>query len=128
MRPKRICLCVGPDAAALGVLAFMLRTNGYAVLEAATARAALSVAGQNCFDLLICFNGIDDQTSDGLICKVKELCPKKPLILIRQAAEASDTCPADAHVIQPWNAMELLEQVRVMTARKREPRPGTAAL
>ena len=127
MRPKRICLCVGTDAAALGVLVFMLRTKGYAVLEAATAEAALSVAGQNDFDLLICFNGIDGQTGDGLICKVKELYPEKPAILIRQTAEASDTCSANAQVVQPWNAMELLERVKVMTARKRGPRPGPAA-
>jgi len=122
MRPKKICLCAGSDGNTLSVLVFLLNTMGYCAIEAASEKEAAVFASENQVDILLSLNEIKGSTGDRLIHIIKKICPATPSILIRPAADANPGCQADAQIDKPWNAAELLERVKVMTARKRGPK------
>ena len=127
MRPKKVILCVDDSEQELSVLRFMLSTNGYRALGAANAQEAVSVLASVQVDLALV--GFSMQPSHGkpLVERMKRTAAHVPVILLGdpgvQGAEihAADACLAR----KSCSAQQLLERVKVMSARKRGPRKGS---
>lgn len=128
MRPKKAILCVDDDANALSVLTFMLVTNGYRVLAASSGVEAIALFSANAVDLVLTDHAMPKMSGDQLVLKLKTIARHVPMVIMgdpqkmngqvhgADALLSKKTCPA----------MELLERVKIMSARKRGPRKGLA--
>ena len=128
MRPKKVLLCVMPDPEMLGVLSFMLTTNGYRALTANTAAEAAANFTSDHFDLLLV---TQDQLKSGgphsgaeLINSFKALQPGIHTLLFYENGKLPMDSPADICVALPCRAADLLERIKVLSARKRGPHKG----
>ena len=129
MRPKKVLLCVMPDPEMLSMLSFMLTTNGYRVLTANTAVEAMVKFNGYHFDLLLVTQDQQNLAPDSLsgellINRFKALQPGIHTLLFYEDGKLPIDSPADICVALPWRAVELLERIKVITARKRGPAKG----
>ena len=126
MRPKKVILCVNPNEQELSVLTFMLTTNGYRVLAASSGQEAISMFTGEQVDLVLADNALPQMNGRQLVERLKRMAGHVPMILLgdpqtmggeihlADALLAKKNCPAQ----------ELLERVKIMSARKRGPRKG----
>ena len=124
MRPKKVLLCVMPDPEMLSTLRFLLTTNGYRVLAANTAVEATAKFTTHHVDLLLVTQDQQKPTPDSpsgevLINRLKALQPGIHTLLFYEDGKLPMDSPADICVALPWRAADLLERVKVFTARKR---------
>jgi CheY-like chemotaxis protein len=127
MRPKKIILCVDDNEQDLSVLKFMLATNGYRVFAATTGKDAIAIFAETTVDLVLADFGMPQMNGDQLLERLKGLAPHVPMILLGDPQKmGGETHAADA-VLPKKNCspQELLERIKVMSARKRGPRKGT---
>ncbi|MGA2570789.1 MAG: response regulator [Terracidiphilus sp.] len=127
MRPKKIILCVNDNVQELSVLRFMLATNGYRVLAASNsqeATAVLATAPQ--IDLVLADTTVSQINGVQLAERLKRAKPSVPMILFGDAqAVSGEMHVADAVLARKsCSTQELLERIKVMSARKRGPRKG----
>lgn len=122
MRPRKKILLLGANELRISVRKFMLDTNGFAVTPAATAPEAFALLRTSRYDLVLCelpFDGVGrvlDQVYDiDPDIRTVMLKPKNQEYPLDVAVSATlaDDCPA----------LELLERIKVIVARKRGPRP-----
>lgn len=127
MRPKKIILCVDSNEQELSVLSFMLSTNGYKVLAATSAHDAEDLFGDNQVDLVLADSNLPQSSGDQLVRKLKQMASHVPMILLGDPAKMNGQLhAADALLAKKaCSPMELLERVKMMSARKRGPRKGT---
>jgi two-component system, OmpR family, response regulator CpxR len=127
MRPKKIILCVDSNEQELSVLSFMLSTNGYKVLAATTARDAEEMFGENQVDLVLADAGLQQSSGDQLVRRLKQMASHVPMVLLGDPAKMNGQLhAADALLAKKvCTPMELLERIKIMSARKRGPRKGT---
>jgi CheY-like chemotaxis protein len=130
MRPKKVILLVDDNEKDGSTLKFMLVTNTYRVLAAHSPAEALGVFASNRVDLVLAsfhFRG-PAGTPNGieLIDKLKALGPHTPMVLLCDPGKVQDqTHRADRLVSKATcSALDLLDIVRVLCARKRGPRKG----
>jgi two-component system response regulator CpxR len=124
MRPRKTILVVNANEDELGVQQYMLQVRGYRVMVAHDAAAALALAALG-VDLVLGF-------ADGMLKDWKELAegmkrdqPNLPILLVTKLDSAymrGALAPAADTVEVRTNAMDLVERVRTVIARKRGPR------
>jgi two-component system, OmpR family, response regulator CpxR len=127
MRPKKIILCVDDNEQELSVRKFMLSTNGYRVLAATSGEEAIERFNEAQVDLVLADYAMPRMNGAELIAKLKQLAAHVPMILLADAQQLnSEPHRADA-VLGKKNCspVELLERIKIMSARKRGPRKGT---
>jgi CheY-like chemotaxis protein len=127
MRPKKVILCVDDNEQELSVLKFTLATNGYRVLAASNGQEAISVfATAPQIDLVLADTNMPHMSGMQLAERLKRIRSHVPMILLGDAQAANgDIHVADAVLARKnCSSFELLERVKVMSARKRGPRKG----
>ena len=126
MRPKKIILCVDDNEQNLSVLKFMLVTNGYRVVSAPTGQEAIEIFKENPVDLVVADFGMPQMNGNQLVDRLKRLAPHVPMILLGDPQRpGSDIHAADALLAKKsYLPQELLERIKIMSARKRGPRKG----
>jgi CheY-like chemotaxis protein len=127
MRPKKVILCVDDNEQELSVLKFMLATNGYRVLAASNGQEAISVfATAPLIDLVLADTTMPQMSGGQLVERLKRMRSHVPMILLGDAHAANgEMHVADAVLARKTcSTQELLERIKVMSARKRGPRKG----
>ncbi|MDE3200838.1 MAG: response regulator [Acidobacteriota bacterium] len=126
MRPKKVILCVDENEHELSVLSFMLSTNGYRVLSAAKAAQAEELFAENQVDLVLADFSRPNSSGDQLVRRLKQIAQHVPMILLADPSRMNGQIhAADAMLARKaCSPMELLERIKVMSARKRGPRKG----
>ena len=127
MRPKKIILCVDDNEQELSVLKFMLVTNGYRVVAANTGQEAIGIFADIAVDLVLSDYAMPQMNGDQLVNRLKQIAAHVPMILLGDPQKMGDQLHgADALLAKKTcSPQELLERIKVMSARKRGPRKGT---
>ena len=132
MRPKNVILCVDDNEQELSVMSFMLETHGYRVLPVTNSAEALTIlaavfAGGGIIDLVLSDFAMPVMNGSQLINHLKGIASHIPMILLGDpTAYAGQVHRADALLSKKLTTPEeLLERVKMMSARKRGPRKGT---
>jgi CheY-like chemotaxis protein len=127
MRPKKTILCVDDNEQTLSVRKFMLETRGYRVLTAINGPEAIDLFSSRSVDLVLTDLGLPQMDGNMLIGHLKEISPEVPMILTSDTVRAGERPHrADAFLSKGCcSPAELVERIRVMSARKRGPRKAT---
>ena len=127
MRPKKIILCVDDNEQELSVLKFMLATNGYRVVSALTGQEAIGIFAEIPVDLVLADFAMPQMNGCQLVDRLKEIAAHVPMVLLGDPQKMSSEMHAADALLAKKNcsAQELLERIKVMSARKRGPRKGT---
>jgi two-component system response regulator CpxR len=127
MRPKKVILCVDDNEQELSVLTFMLSTNGYRVLSAANGKEAIGMFADTAVDLVLTDFAMPHMNGCQLVQQLKQMAHHIPMILLGDPQKmGSDLHPADALLPKKnCTSQELLEKIKLMSARKRGPRKGS---
>jgi two-component system, OmpR family, response regulator CpxR len=130
MRPKKIILCVDDNEQELSVLKFMLTTNGYKVVSASTGQEAINVFTETQVDLVLTDFNMPQMNGGQLVSRLKRIASHVPMILLGDPQASAGTIHvADAMLAKKnCSPQELLERIKVMSARKRGPRKGAQRL
>ena len=130
MRPKKVILCVDDSEQDLSVLKFMLVTNGYRVLAANSGQEAISLFQENAVDLVLADHSMPQMSGDQLVTKLKQIASHVPMVLLGDPQKMNGQIHgADALLAKKTcTPQELLERVKLMSARKRGPRKGVHRL
>ncbi len=127
MRPKKVILCVDDNEQELSVLKFMLATNGYRVLAASNGQEAIAVFSTTPqIDLVLADTHMPQMSGIQLAERLKRMRSHVPMLLLGDAqAVGGEMHVADAVMARKnCTSFELLERVKLMSARKRGPRKG----
>lgn len=126
MRPKKVILVVDDNEQDLSVLKFMLATNGYRVLSSSTGQEAIDAFAANQVDLVLADYAMPQMNGNQLVGRLKQIAPHVPMILLGDPQKsAGEIHAADALLAKKsCSAQELLERIKIMSARKRGPRKG----
>jgi len=127
MRPKKIILCVDDNEQELSVLKFMLETNGYRVVSATNGQDAIGIFTENSVDLVLSDYAMPQMNGNQLVDRLKQIASHVPMILLGDPQRmGGDMHAADALLAKKnCSPQELLERIKIMSARKRGPRKGT---
>jgi CheY-like chemotaxis protein len=130
MRPKKIILCVDDNEQELSLLKFMLATNGYRVVSASTGQEAIGVFSRTQVDLVLADFAMPAMDGNQLVARLKRMGPHVPMILLGDPQKmGSEMHAADALLAKRnCSPQELLERIKIMSARKRGPRKGALRL
>lgn len=126
MRPKKIILCVDDNEQDLSVLKFMLMTNGYRVLSASNGHDAIGLFADAAVDLVLSDFTMPQMNGDQLVIRLKQISAHVPMILLGDPQKNGDQLHG-ADILLPKKSCsphELLERIKIMSARKRGPRKG----
>ena len=130
MRPKKVILCVDDNEQELSVLKFMLSTNGYRVLSATSGQEAIGIFAEIQADLVLADFAMPQMNGSQLVDRLKLIAGHVPMILLGDPQKmAGEMYAADALLAKKnCSPQELLERIKVMSARKRGPRKGTVRM
>jgi two-component system response regulator CpxR len=129
MRPKKIILCVDDNEQDLSVLKFMLATNGYRVVSANNGQDAIGIFSDIAVDLVLSDFTMPQMNGDQLVSRLKQIAAHVPMILLGDPQKTGEFHGADALLPKKTcSPQELLERVKIMSARKRGPRKGAPRL
>lgn len=126
MRPKKIILCVNDNEQELSVMSFMLNTNGYRVVSATNGQEAIELFSGMQVDLVLADYSMPQMNGNQLVNRLKQIASHVPMILLGDPqAMNGQIHVADALLAKKQcSPQELLERVKIMSARKRGPRKG----
>jgi two-component system response regulator CpxR len=126
MRPKKIILCVDDNEQELSVLKFMLTTNGYKVVSASTGQEAITVFTATQVDLVLADFNMPQMNGGQLVGRLKHIASHVPMILLGDPQVTGGAIHVADAMLAKKNCSphELLERIKVMSARKRGPRKG----
>jgi CheY-like chemotaxis protein len=130
MRPKKVILCVDDNELELSVLKFMLATNGYRVVSAANGQEAITLFAENAVDLVLVDHAMPQMTGSQVVERLKQIASHVPMILLGDPQRmAGEMHSADALLAKKnCTPQDLLERIKVMSARKRGPRKGSVRM
>ena len=130
MRPKKVILCVDDNEQELSVLKFMLATNGYKVVSACNGHDAISIFSENSVDLVLADFSLPQMNGIQLVERLKHISAHVPMILLGDPQRMGGMMHAADALLAKKNCspQELLERIKVMSARKRGPRKGSQRL
>lgn len=128
MRPKKNILCVDDNEQTLSVRKFLLETRGYRVYTAVSGQEAIAIFSTTHIDLVLSDLGLPQMDGNALIGHLKEMGPEVPMILTSDTVRAGErTHGADAFLAKGCcGPAEIVERIRVMSARKRGPKKASA--
>jgi CheY-like chemotaxis protein len=126
MRPKKIILCVDDNEQELSVLKFMLATNGYRVVSATNGKDAIDIFADTQVDLVLTDFSMPQMNGGQLVDRLKQMAAHVPMIMLGDPQRMGSEMHAADVLLTKKNCspVELLERVKVMSARKRGPRKG----
>src|ERR1035441_5793976 len=126
MRPKKVILCVDDNEQELSVLKFMLATNGYRVISACNGQDAIGIFVETPVDLVLADFAMPQMNGCQLVERLKQIAAHVPMILLGDPQKmGGEMHSADALLAKKnCTPQELLERIKVMSARKRGPRKG----
>jgi CheY-like chemotaxis protein len=126
MRPKKIILCVDDNEQELSVLTFTLSTNGYRVVSATNAEEAINIFADTQVDLVLTDYAMPRMNGAQLVGRLKQIGPHVPMILLGDPQRMGGEIHAADALLAKKNCspQELMERIKVMSARKRGPRKG----
>jgi CheY-like chemotaxis protein len=127
MRPKKIILCVDDNEQELSVLKFMLATNGYRVVSASNGQAAIEIFAETAVDLVLADYAMPQMNGSQMVERMKQIASHVPMILLGDPLRmGGEIHGADALLAKKsCSPQELLERIKLMSARKRGPRKGS---
>ena len=127
MRPKKIILCVNDNEQELSVMTFMLNTNGYRVVPATNGQEAIELFSGMQVDLVLADYAMPQMNGAQMVSRMKQIASHVPMILLGDPQSMGGQIHlADALLAKKQcSPQELLERVKIMSARKRGPRKGT---
>ena len=127
MRPKKIILCVNDNEQELSVMSFMLNTNGYRVVPATNGLDAIELFSGMQVDLVLADHTMPHMNGNQLVNRLKQIASHIPMILLGDPqAMCGQIHVADALIAKKQcSPQDLLERIKIMSARKRGPRKGT---
>ena len=127
MRPKKVILCVDDNENDLSVMSFMLSTNGYKVLPATNAREAIGIFSTNQIDLVLADMKMQQMNGGQLVERLKQIGRHVPMILLGDPQKMNGAIHSADFLLakKGGSNQELLERIKVISARKRGPRKGT---
>jgi CheY-like chemotaxis protein len=131
MRPKKVLLCVDDNEQELSVLKFMLETNGYRVLTALNGQEAVAIfASTPQVDLVLTDSQMPQMSGNQLVTRLKRMAAHVPMILLGDGQSPNgELHAADALIVRKnCSTQDLLERIKLMSARKRGPRKGAQRL
>lgn len=105
----------------------MLSTNGYRVMPATSGQEAISIFAKTQVDLVLADYAMPGMSGHQLVNRLKQIAGHVPMILLGDPqAMSGEIHAADALMAKKnCSSQELLERIKVMSARKRGPRKGT---
>ena len=108
-------------------MSFMLNTNGYRVVPAANGQQAIELFSSMQVDLVLADYGMPQLNGTQLVNRLKQIASHVPMILLGDPQTmAGQIHMADALLAKKQcSPQELLERIKIMSARKRGPRKGT---
>ena len=126
MRPKKVILCVDDNEQELSVMSFMLATNGYRVVPATSGQEAIGIFAGMQVDLVLADFAMPQMNGHQLVNRLKQIAGHVPMILLVDPQAMSGEIHAADALLQKkhCSSQELLERIKVMSARKRGPRKG----
>lgn len=126
MRPKKVILCVDHHEQDLSVLSFMLSINGYRVLAAASHAQALELFAGQAVDLVLADCSNTHLEGIQLVARLKQSASHVPMVLLGDPQKlGAHVHAADAvFAKKSISTQELLERIKILSARKRGPRKG----
>lgn len=127
MRPKKIILCVNDNEQELSVMSFMLNTNGYRVVPATNGQEAIELFSGMQVDLVLADYAMPQMNGAQMVSRMKQIASHVPMILLGDPQSLGGQIHlADALLAKKQcSPQELLERIKIMSARKRGPRKGT---
>ena len=127
MRPKKVILVVDDNEQELSVLKFMLSTNGYRVLAANSGEEAIELFSGVATDLVLADDGMPQMSGRQLVGRLKQIGPHVPMLLLGDPARMGGEIHAADAVLtkKSCTPQEMLERIKIMSARKRGPRKGS---
>ena len=130
MRPKKIILCVDDNEQELSVLKFMLATNGYRVVSATNGQEAIGIFADTAVDLVLSDFAMPQMNGDQLVTRLKQMAAHIPMILLGDPIKMGDQMHGADALMAKKNCtpQELLERIKIMSARKRGPRKGSTRI
>lgn len=130
MRPKKIILCVDDNEQDLSVLKFMLSTNGYRVISANNGADAIDIFADTAVDLVLSDYAMPQMNGAQLVNRLKQIASHVPMILLGDPQKMGDHMHGADALLAKKNCspQELLERIKVMSARKRGPRKGSTRI
>jgi DNA-binding response OmpR family regulator len=122
MRPKKVMLILAPDCDSRATMKFTLETWGYLAIVVDALPEATQTASESAFDLVIAspdFLGIK-----GALKALRAINPHVPQLLIAPGRKESPAdLVADATMYGFFSQEEFRARIKVLSARKRGPRP-----
>ena len=108
------------------MLKFMLATNGYRVVSATNGQEAIGIFAETPVDLVLTDFGLPQMNGCQLVERLKQIAGYVPMILLGDPQRMSGQMhTADALLAKKnCSPQDLLERIKVMSARKRGPRKG----
>ncbi len=127
MRPKKIILCVNDNEQELSVMSFMLNTNGYRVVPATNGQEAIDLFSGMLVDLVLADYTMPQMNGNQLVNRLKQIASHVPMILLGDPQTMGGQIhAADALIAKKQcSPQDLLERIKIMSARKRGPRKGS---
>jgi two-component system, OmpR family, response regulator CpxR len=124
MRPKKRILLIAIDENEIGPLRLVLVTHAYHVLYVEDLRRALLEATAGIVDLVLILQPTPKET-EAILAELKKIMPHVPMIAFGDPAKPIwQLRSAEAVVANNIAPFELLERIKVMSARKRGTRKG----
>ena len=129
MRPRKVVLILHSNERQLSVLACTLYVNGYRVLKASTEQEAITTfSAAPLIDLVVIDEG-DGPKFPGRTAarKIKAIRQWVPMLILVNPSWLPGLHPAELGAVlarRSLSSFELLERVKLMSARKRGPRKG----
>lgn len=124
LRPKKKLLLVDDDEGVLAVRRFFFETRGFKVYWAETAEEAIALFAQIDINLVMTDLGLPGMDGNKLIGELKKIQPSVPMILVSSSVRSGERAHrADCFLgVGQTSPAEMLERVKIMTARKRGPK------
>lgn len=126
MRPKKRILLIAIDENEIGPLRLVLVTHAYHVLFADDRKRALLEVAAGVVDLVLILSPTP-KDAEAILGELKNLIRHVPMMAFGEPSKpAWQIRSADAVVARNIAPVELLERVKIMSARRRGPRKGVA--